>query len=230
VWPQLLIKKVGFGTANMAQGPAMTKEKAIESIENGIAIFEEEFKKGIDMAATGEMGIGNTTAASAITSVITGSSVEKVTGRGTGIDDQGLKRKIEIIQKAIDLNKPNLKDGIDVLMKVGGYEIGGLTGVILAASARRIPIVIDGFISSAAALIAMTIEPKTKDYMIASHSSVECGHKIAWQYMGLTPILDLNLRLGEGTGAALAMGMVDAGVKILNEMATFETAGVSGKN
>ncbi len=227
--PQLIIKKVGLGTQNMAQGPAMTKENAIASIENGIAIFEQEFKKGIDMAATGEMGIGNTTAASAIASVMIGHTVEEVTGKGTGIDDKTLGKKIAVIKKAISLNRPDPKDGIDVLMKVGGYEIGGLTGVILAASARRVPIVIDGFISSAAALIAVSIEPKTKDYMIASHVSVEPGHRIVWQYLGLKPVLDLELRLGEGTGAALAMGIIEAGVKILNEMATFETAGVSEK-
>ncbi len=228
--PQLLIKKVGYGSENMARAHAMTREKAVESIENGIAIFEQEFKKGIDIAATGEMGIGNTTAASAITVVVTGCDVEKATGKGTGIDGKTLEKKITVIKKAINLNKPDPKDGIDVLMKVGGYEIGGLTGVILAASARRVPIVIDGFISSAAALIAVAIEPKSKDYMIASHCSVEPGHKIVWEYLGLTPILDLNMRLGEGTGAALAMGIVEAGTKILNEMATFEAAGVSEKN
>ena len=228
--PQLVIKKVDYGTKNMAKGPAMTREQAIQSIENGIEVFEKEDEKGIDIVGTGEMGIGNTTSASAIAAIVTGVSVEDVTGRGTGIDDEALSNKVEIIKKAINVNNPNQEDGIDILSKVGGYEIGGLAGVILAAASKRIPVVIDGFISSAAALIAYKIEPKVKDYMIASHCSVEKGHTIVWDYLGLTPVLDLNLRLGEGTGAALAMGIVDAGVKVLNEMATFENAEVSDKN
>ncbi len=225
--PELVIKKVGYGTRNMARGPAMTREEAVQSIENGIDIFEREFKNGVHLSATGEMGIGNTTAASAIAAVITGRSIETVTGKGTGINDEAWIRKVAAIRKAIDLNKPDAKDAIEVLSKVGGYEIGGLAGVILASASRRVPVVVDGFISSAAALIAVTIEPKVKDYMIASHTSVEQGHKVIWDYLHLKPILDLDLRLGEGTGAALAMGIVEAGVKILNEMATFEIAGVS---
>ena len=228
--PQVVIKKVDYGTKNMAKGPAMTREQAIQSIENGIEVLEKEDEKGIDIVGTGEMGIGNTTSASAIAAIVTGVSVEDVTGRGTGIDDEALSNKVEIIKKAINVNNPNQEDGINILSKVGGYEIGGLAGVILAAASKRIPVVIDGFISSAAALIAYKIEPKVKDYMIASHCSVEKGHTIVWDYLGLTPVLDLSLRLGEGTGAALAMGIVDAGVKVLNEMATFEKAGVSDKN
>jgi nicotinate-nucleotide--dimethylbenzimidazole phosphoribosyltransferase len=227
--PELLVRKVGYGTRNMAQGPAMTKDDAIRSLENGIAIFESEYQKGIDIAATGEMGIGNTTPSSAITAVITGRTVEEVTGKGTGINAASLAKKVAVIKKAISLNQPDPKDGIDVLSKIGGYEIGGLAGVILAAAARRVPVVVDGFISSAAALIAVTIEPKVKEYLFASHCSVEPGHRIVWEHLGLRPVLDLDLRLGEGTGAALAMGIVEAGVKVLNEMATFETAGVSEK-
>lgn len=226
----LVIKKVNYGTKNMAKRPAMTREEAMRSIENGIAIFEKELGKGIDIVGTGEMGIGNTTPASAITSVITGESVDKVTGRGTGINDESLNKKIQVIKKAIEVNNPNPKDGIDVLSKVGGFEIGGLVGVILAAASKRIPVVVDGFISGSAALLAYTIEPKTKDYMIASHNSVEKGHGVIWRYLELEPILNLNLRLGEGTGAALAINIVEAGVKILNEMATFESASVSEKN
>jgi nicotinate-nucleotide--dimethylbenzimidazole phosphoribosyltransferase len=227
--PALIIKKVNHGTRNMTKGPAMSKDEAIKSVENGIEVFEEELLKGIDIVGTGDMGIGNTTPSSAIVAAITGRNVKEVTGRGTGIDDKTLASKIAAIKEALKVNKPNPKDGIDILSKVGGFEIGGLTGVILAAAAHRVPVVIDGFISGAAALIAYTLEPKTKDYMIAAHCSVEQGHKAALAFLGLKPVLDLNLRLGEGTGAALAMNIIEAGTKILNEMATFESAGVSEK-
>lgn len=229
-YDQLIVKKVNYGTQNMAEGPAMTREEAIQAIENGIVIFEDEYVKGINIIGTGDMGIGNTTPASAIASIVAGVSVEEVTGRGTGIDDQSLTKKIEVIKKSIDVNSPDQEDGIDVLSKVGGYEIGGLVGVVLAAASKRVPIVIDGFISSAAALIAFKIEPKVKDYLIASHCSVEKGHMPILDHLGLIPVLDLDLRLGEGTGAALAMGIVEAGVKVLNEMATFDSAGISGKH
>lgn len=225
--PKLIIKKIWLGTKNMAQGPAMAREEAIKSIESGIDIFESELKKGINIAGTGEMGIGNTTAASAITSAFTGRKAADITGRGAGLNDQALKNKIKIIEKALEINKPDAKDPIDVLAKVGGFEIGGLVGVILAAASNKIPVVIDGFISTAAALIAYKLEPKTKGCMIASHCSVEVGHKIILDHIGLQPILDLNLRLGEGTGAALGISIIEAGIKILNEMATFESAGVS---
>ena len=220
-------KKIAFGTKNFAKGPAMTKDEAVRSIESGMEIFLAEFEKGIDIAGIGEMGIGNTASASAISAVITGRPVSELTGRGTGIDDKTHSRKIEIIAKAIALNKPQAKDAIDVLSKVGGFEIGGLAGVVLAAASKRVPVVMDGFISTCAALLAYTIEPKVKDYLIASHCSVEKGHKAILEYLGLKPILDLSLRLGEGTGAALAMPVIEAGVKILNEMATFQDAGVS---
>lgn len=223
-------KKVNFGTRNFAKGPAMTRDEAVRSIEAGIEVFEEEFlNNGIDIAGTGDMGIGNTTASSAIVSVITNCLIEDATGRGTGIDDKGLANKIEIIRKGLSVNKPDPKDGIDVLSKVGGFEIGGIAGIILGAAARKIPVVIDGFISGAAALIAWTLEPKVKDYMIAGHCSVEKGHKVILEVLGLNPILDLNLRLGEGTGAALGIGIIEAGVKILTRMATFGSAGVSEK-
>ena len=225
--PDLVIKKVNYGTKNMAEGPAMTMEEAIKSLEVGIEIFEDEFKKGVDIAGTGDMGIGNTTPSSAIASVITGESVESMTGRGTGVDDKTLAHKMEVIKKTIEKNNPNPKDPLDVLSKVGGFEIGGLAGIILGAASRRIPVVIDGFISGVAALIAYHLEPKVKDYMIAAHCSVERGHKIVLSSMGLKPVLDLNLRLGEGTGAALAMNIIEAGVKILTQMATFQKASVS---
>lgn len=223
-------KKINFGTKNMVKGPAMTRNEAIKAIETGIEIFEEEMLMGIDIAGTGEMGIGNTTPSSAITAIFTKKSIEEVTGRGTGIDDKGWNNKVRVIKEALEINKPNPSDAIDVLSKVGGFEIGGLVGVILAAASNKIPVVIDGFISGAAALIAFYIEPKVKDYMIASHCSVEKGHRFILEHIGLNPILDFNLRLGEGTGAALGINIADAAVKILTQMATFDSAHVSEKS
>jgi len=228
---ELKIKKINYGTKNFTKGPAMTREEAIKSIEVGIELVEEEINNaGIHLLGTGDMGIGNTTASSAITAVITGEPIEKVTGRGTGIDDEKLRNKIKIIKKALELNKPNPKDAIDILSKVGGFEIGGLAGIMLAGAAYKIPIVVDGFISGAAALIACTLQPITRDYLIAGHCSQEPGHKIQLNWLGLKPILNLDLRLGEGTGAVLAMNIIEASVKILTQMATFESAGVSKKN
>lgn len=225
--PRLIVKKISYGTKNMAKGPAMTRDEAINSICAGIDIFLDEFKKGIDIIGTGEMGIGNTTASSAITAIFTKKPVEEVTGKGTGLNGDGLKKKIAIIEKAISINNPDPDDPIDVLSKVGGFEIGGLTGIILAAASNKIPVVIDGFISGAAALIAFYIEPKVKDYMIAAHCSVESGHKVILEHIGLRPLLDLDLRLGEGTGAALGINLAEASIKILTQMATFESANVS---
>jgi len=226
---RLKVKKIGLGTKNMAKGPAMSREEAIRSIGAGIEVFEEEFKKGIDIVGIGDMGIGNTTSSSAMVAAITDRPVEEVAGRGTGIDDKTLSHKIEVIKRALNINSPVSNDPIDVLCKVGGFEIGGLCGIILASASKNVPITIDGFICGAAALIAYKLEPKVKDYMIASHCSAEMGHKAVLNYIGLSPILDLDLRLGEGTGAALAMGIVEASIKILNEMATFKNASVSGR-
>lgn len=225
----LVDKKIGYGTANMINGPAMTYEDAVRSIEAGIEVLELEAEKGMDIVGVGDMGIGNTTPSSAIAAVITGAAVKEVTGRGTGIDDETLEGKIKVIEGAIRVNIPNKKDPIDVLAKVGGFEIGGMAGVMLAAASRRIPVVIDGFVSGAAALIAYEIAPAVKDYMIAAHRSVERGHSVVFDYIGLKPLLDLDMRLGEGTGAALGISIVEAACKILNEMATFEEAGVSDK-
>ena len=227
---RLVSKKIAYGTANMAKGPAMSYEDAVRSIEAGIEVFESEAKKGVDIVGVGDMGIGNTTSSSAIVAVITGEAVKKVTGRGTGIDDAGLEKKIAVIEEAIRVNKPNNKDAIEVLAKVGGFEIGGMAGVILAAASHSVPVVIDGFISGTAALVAYGIAPAVKDYMIAAHRSVERGHSVTLDYIGLKPLLDLDMRLGEGTGAALGISIVDAACKILGEMATFEDAGVSEKN
>jgi len=222
-------KKVDFGTKNMAKGPAMTKKQALKSIQAGIEVVEDVIRNGCDIVGTGDMGIGNTTASSAIASVICQVDASLVTGHGTGIDESGLEHKVNVIKEAIALNKPDSSDALDVLAKVGGFEIGGIAGVILGASANRIPVVIDGFISGAGALIAASIAPKSKDSMVASHCSVEKGHRIVLKKLGISPLFDFNMRLGEGTGAALGMNIAEASVKILNEMATFEDAGVSGK-
>ena len=228
--PNLICKMIDFGTRDMAKGPAMTREQALDAIQAGIDVVEGEIARGLDIVGTGDMGIGNTTASSAICAVITGEPVEKVTGRGTGLAGEQLIHKVEVIQKALELNRPNPKDPADVLAKVGGFEIGGLAGVMLGAAAHHIPVVIDGFISGAAALIAAGLAPGLRDYLIASHMSAESGHKILLEHLGLSPLLDLGMRLGEGTGAALGMVIVEAAVKTLAEMATFGEAGVSKEN
>ncbi len=225
----LVNKKINYGTKNFAKGPAMTKAEAIKSIEAGIDIFEKEYAKGIDIIGIGEMGIGNTTSSAAIAAVFTKKPVSKLTGRGTGVTDLSLEKKIKIIEKSLKINQPDASSAIDVLSKVGGFEIGGLCGIIIAAAARRVPVVIDGFISTTAALVAYELTPKVKDYMIASHVSVEKGHKIILEHIGLIPILDLNLRLGEGTGAALGINLCEASIKILTQMATFKSAKVAEK-
>lgn len=227
--PQLKDKKVAPGTRNMAEGPAMSREKAVRSIEAGMELVEEELTRGIDILGTGDMGIGNTTPSSAITAAFTGVDVAAVTGRGAGLDEEGWSRKIKVIQKALEINRPDPKDPIDVLSKVGGFEIGGIVGLILAGARYRIPVVIDGFISGAAALIAASLSPQVKPYLIASHQSAEPGHKKILEHLGLIPLLSLNMRLGEGTGAALGIFLAEASLKILNEMATFAEAGVSEK-
>lgn len=225
--PGLLCKMIDFGTKNMAQGPAMTRRQAIDAIGAGIETVEMEKDRGLSIIGTGDMGLGNTTASSAIFAAISGKPVEQVAGRGTGIDDRQLAHKVKVIEKALALNRPNAEDALDVLAKVGGFEIGGLAGVILAGAAYRIPVVIDGFISGAAALIATTLSPQAKDYLIASHVSAEAGHKLLLDFLKLKPLVDLNLRLGEGTGAALGIFFAEAAVKILSNMATFDEAGVS---
>lgn len=223
----IIVKKIAYGTRNIAQGPAMSKEETERAIIAGIEVFEDELNgNGIDIIGLGEMGIANTTPSSAIVACLTKSKVEEVTGRGTGIDENQLKNKIKVIKQAIEVNHPDPEDGLDVLSKVGGFEIGGLVGCILAAASHRVPIVIDGFISCASALIAIKLAPLVKDYIFASHNSVEKGHKIALKYIGKIPMFDLGMRLGEGTGAALGISFIEAGVKILTQMATFEDAGV----
>jgi len=220
-------KKVINGTKNMRKGPAMTHKEAKQCIITGIELANEYTKKGYKIFGTGEMGIANTTPSSAITAVLTNKSIKEVTGKGTGIGDAALNNKIKVIEDAISINKPDPSDALDVLAKVGGAEIGGIAGLIIGSAANKIPVIIDGFISTAGALIAYSLEPKTKDYMFAAHNSVEIGHIAILEKIGLKPILNLDLRLGEGTGAALAMFIIEAGLKIYREMATFSEAGVS---
>ena len=225
--PQLRSVKIARGTANMAVGPAMSRQQAIRSIETGIDTAQEQITEGADLIACGDMGIGNTTPSSAITAVITGTDPEITTGRGTGLEDAALDQKVEVVRRAIDLNRPDARDGLDVLSKVGGFEIGVLAGAMLATASGHRPVLVDGFISGAAALVAWTIAPAAGRYFIASHQSVEPGHRVALDAMELTPLLDMGMRLGEGTGAALAMHIVEAAAKCLAEMATFTEAGVS---
>jgi nicotinate-nucleotide--dimethylbenzimidazole phosphoribosyltransferase len=214
------------GTRNMAAGAAMTRAQAIRSLEAGIEMAHE-LTFVTDVFGTGDMGIGNTTPSSAIVAVMSGLPAAEVTGTGTGIDSEQLKRKVAVIEKAIEINKPDNNDALDVLAKVGGFEIGGIAGLILGAAALKKPVVVDGFISTAGALIARALSPASADYMIAAHRSMEKGHVAALEILGKQPLIDLDLRLGEGTGAALAMNFVEASVRILTEVATFEEAMVS---
>lgn len=227
--PGLIRRKVMGGTRNLARGPAMTQEEAREAIQVGMDVLDEEAVHGLDLVATGDMGIGNTTASSAIAAAMTGFPVAQVVGRGTGIDDEGLERKVKVVEQALAVNKPHANDAMDVLNKVGGLEIAGLAGVMIAAASRRIPIVLDGFISTASAMIACGLAPLVREYLIPAHQSVEIGHRAMLKHLNLTPLLDLNLRLGEGTGAALAFHLIEASAHILKEMATFDEAGVSDK-
>jgi len=228
--PRLLSRKIREGTSNFALGPAMTREEACAAIAAGCGIARREIERGADLIGTGDMGIGNTTSSSAITAAITAQPVAHVTGVGTGIDERTHARKLAVIQRALEQHRPDPSDALDVLAKVGGFEIAGLVGVILATAAARRPVVLDGFISGAAALIADGLAPTVRGYLIASHRSQEPGHRLMLEHLRLAPLLDLDLRLGEGTGAALAMPLIEAACRVLNEMATFEEAGVSTKS
>jgi nicotinate-nucleotide--dimethylbenzimidazole phosphoribosyltransferase len=219
--------RVAAGTANLARGAAMTTAQALQAIEAGARLAESAITDGADLLATGEMGIANTTAASTITAALTRSTPETVTGRGTGIDEAGWRRKVEVVRRALDVNRPDPTNALDVLAKIGGFEIAGLVGVILTGAARRVPVVIDGFISTAAALVATTLAPDTRAALFASHRSAEPGHAIALAHLGLSPYLDLDMRLGEGTGAALFIHLARAATLVFHEMATFKSAGVS---
>jgi nicotinate-nucleotide--dimethylbenzimidazole phosphoribosyltransferase len=226
--PELRSLKVRRGTASIARGPAMTLDEANRAIDSGRKLVEEEARNGLDVVLTGDMGIGNTTAAAAVICALTALPPEDVVGRGTGVDDEGLERKRQAVKSALEVNSAAIARGpVHALAAVGGLEIAGLTGVILEAASRRLPVLIDGFISGAAALAAARIEPAVTGYLIASHRSQELGHQAVLAELGLEPLLDLHLRLGEGTGAVLALPLLDAAVAILNQMATFDEAGVS---
>lgn len=226
---ELIGLKVASGTANMTRGPAMTTEQAFRSLKAGADVLEGELARGLDIVALGDMGIGNTTAAAAIASALTGLPPSELVGRGTGVDDPGLARKVAAVERALEVNRPETGDPLDILAKVGGFELGGLAGVALAAAAHRRPVVIDGYPATAAAMIATALAPGIRPFLIAGHRSCERGHAAMHDWLGLRPLLDLEMRLGEGTGAALALFLIDAACRTLGEMATFEEAGVSRK-
>jgi nicotinate-nucleotide--dimethylbenzimidazole phosphoribosyltransferase len=228
--PKLVDKKVASGTANMAMGPAMTHEQAVRALEAGADVVEDELAHGLDILGTGDMGIGNTTPSAAIACTLTGWPALDVVGRGTGVNDAGLARKVAVVERALAVNRPDPDDALDVLAKVGGFEIGGLAGAMLAAAAHRRPVVVDGFISTAAAMIAVGLAPRVRPYLIAAHRSQERGHRLMLDWLNLKPLVDLGLRLGEGTGAAIGISLTEAACKILVEMATFDEAGVSEKD
>ncbi|NLZ28189.1 MAG: nicotinate-nucleotide--dimethylbenzimidazole phosphoribosyltransferase [Firmicutes bacterium] len=225
--PRLKVYRLGSGTDDIASGPAMSRKQARAAVEAGIEVAAMEIGKGVQLLATGDMGIGNTTPSAAILAAFTGFPVSLIIGKGTGIDRETMQRKTQIVEQALNLNKPDPRDGLDVLAKVGGFEIGAIAGVILAAAAARVPVVIDGFISGAGAMIARALAPGTVDFMLASHLSEEKGHKVMLTWLGISPLLQMNMRLGEGTGAALSFTLIDAALKIVGEMATFDQAGVS---
>ena len=227
--PGLVRRKVRRGTANIARGPAMTREEAVRALEAGIELAQAAAAEGVGLLGTGDMGIANTTPSSALFAALLPCPVEEITGRGTGIDDAGLARKVAVIRRALEVNRESLADPLGALAAVGGLEIAGIAGLVLGGASRRVPVVVDGFISSAGALVACRLCPDARDYLFFSHKSNEAGHAVFLRLFGATPLLDLGLRLGEGTGAALAMGLVEAAVRVYNEMATFGSAGVSGK-
>jgi len=228
--PALMVKKIAYGTGDISIGPAMSRQQAEMAMRNGAYVVLDELAHGLDILATGDMGIGNTTPSAAIAAALTGLPPESIVGRGTGVDEAGLGRKRAAVQRALHVNQPDPGDGLDVLAKVGGFEIGGLAGAMLAAAAHSRPVVVDGFISTAAAMIAVSLCPQARSYLIASHTSQELGHRRMLEWLALEPLLDLGLRLGEGTGAVLAMSIIEAACKILDEMATFDEAGVSEKD
>lgn len=222
----LLIRKVAHGTRNMRRFPAMEKDEALKALLVGVQIAQDLASKEVTLIGTGDMGIANTTASSAITAVLTGRSVEEVTGRGTGVTDDMLRHKVKVIREAIDLHRPDPRNPMDVLAKLGGLEIAGIAGLIIGSAFHRIPVVIDGFISSAAALVAVSLKSAIREYLFAGHRSAEQGHRIVLEWLGLDPLLDLSMRLGEGTGAALGMFLIESGIRVLREVLTFEQAGV----
>jgi nicotinate-nucleotide--dimethylbenzimidazole phosphoribosyltransferase len=228
--PGLRDLRVSPGTRNMTRGPAMSGDACLRAVEAGAGLVDAERARGLDLIGTGEMGIGNSTAAAAVVAALTGAPPEAVTGPGTGLDAEGRRRKVAAVARALEVNRPDPGDALDVLAKVGGFEIAGLTGVIVAGAAHRIPVVVDGFIAGAAALAAVRLAPCVRHFLIASHRSAEPGHRAVLEALSLEPYLDLGMRLGEGTGAALCIGLARAAVRLLTEMATFKSAGVSGRS
>lgn len=226
--PAVIDCRVGAGTANIARGPAMTREQAVRAIEAGAGLAGDAIAGGADLLAVGEMGIGSTTAASALTAALTGRPPREITGRGTGIDAARWAHKVRVVEQALATNRVDPRDGVGVLAALGGFEIGGLAGIMLAAAARRIPVAVDGFITAAAALVAVALAPSAAAVLFASHRSPEPGHGVALAHLGLTPYLDLDMRLGEGTGATLFIHLARAAARIYTEMATFASAGVDG--
>lgn len=223
----LIQRKVARGTANIALGPAMSRAQAVQALETGIEMALYCKAQGIDLVGTGDMGIANTTPSAAIVAALTGLPVEQVTHRGTGIGDEALANKIRVIRQALEVNAPDADDAVDVLAKVGGFEIAGIAGLVLGCAAVGLPVVVDGFISTAGALIASELHPQVREYIFAAHKSVEIGHSHMLERIGQKPILDLDLRLGEGTGGALVMGLIEAALRVLREIRTFEETGVS---
>ena len=213
--------KVACGTRNFAKEPAMTREQALQSILTGVRIVEEQKRAGVELLANGEMGIGNTTTSSAVLAALLQIDPEKVTGRGAGLTSAGLSRKIQVIRQALALHKPDANDPVDVLAKVGGFDIGGLAGVYLGAAKMRLPVLIDGFISGTAALLACRLCPEAKEYMIASHKSKEPGMQILLEALGLSASLDCDMCLGEGTGAVAFFPVLDMAAAVYRQMSTF---------
>jgi len=227
--PGLISRKIRPGTANMTRGPAMSRAEAQQCLEIGIAIADQCASDGISLVATGDMGIGNTTSSSALVALFTGTPIEEVTGYGTGIDSTTWQHKVAVIKRAVQLHAPSVHEPLGWLAAVGGFEIGGIAGLILGCARHRLPVLVDGLIATAGALLAAALQPLVKEYMIAAHASVEVGQQVAWRFLGQVPLLDLHLRLGEGTGAVLAMYLVEAALHVYNDMATFDEAGVSDR-
>ena len=223
---RLVYRRIADGTMDISQGPAMSKEEALRSLETGIRVFEEEMARGLDAIGTGDMGIGNTTPSSAMAAVLLKMDPADMVNRGTGIDDDTLKHKVEVVTKSLNVNQPDPDDPMDVLYKVGGFEIGGIAGVILAAGANRTPVVVDGFISTAAALLASRLNPEVKNYLFSGHRAAVKGHELMLNELGLKPMVDLEMRLGEGTGAAFGLSILAAASRIGREMLTFDEAKV----
>lgn len=226
VHPDLCIRRIRSGSGNICCENAMTGLEAIAAIETGIELINHEVDAGVSIVATGELGIANTTPSTAILACLSQADIEDITGRGTGLDDAALRKKQQIIKQALATNQPDPSSPIDIVSKVGGLEIAALTGVILACAARRVPVVLDGFVSTAAALLACKMNVKSRNYIFAAHLSEEPGHRIMLEALGLKPLLNFGLRIGEGTGAVLVLPLIEAAVKIINEMATFEDVGI----